>query len=184
MNTKPGVFLECEERTKRNLEALKRSLRTKLGDSFDTLIGDQACVYVTGSMGRLEMGVKSDLDAYTVRFDGSGEDSSSLEEAVRHANKEVGLPPLDSNGKYVKTVSASSLLDLLGSPRDDSEGVLTKRMLLVLESRVLLGQSAYDKLVGQVIDAYWQNDDLHPKGYQPFVLVNDIIRYWRIPNCQ
>jgi len=180
VNTPPDIFLECRERTQQVLDALKSNIQDQLGDELNTWVGDHTCVYVTGSMGRLEMGTKSDLDAYTVKPDGASEDSSSLEAAVKLATAELELPPLDGAGKYLKAVSASELLDLLGSPRDDSEGVLTKRMLLVLESRVLLGSSAYDRLVGQVIDAYWQNAELHPDDYQPFVLVNDIIRYWRI----
>lgn len=180
MNTQPDIFLECRERTQRVLAALKSKVQNHLGDDFNTLVGDHTCVYVTGSMGRLEMGTNSDLDAYTVGPEREGENTSSLERAVELANAEVGLPSLDGGGKYLKAVRASHLLDLLGSPEDDSEGVLTKRMLLVLESRVLLGPSAYDHLVGQVIDAYWQNAELHPNDYQPFVLVNDIIRYWRI----
>lgn len=58
--------------------------------------------------------------------------------------------------------------------------MLTKRMLLLLESRVLLGESAYESFVSRVIDAYWRNSELHPNDYLPFVLVNDIVRYWRV----
>ncbi|MFO7562963.1 MAG: hypothetical protein R6X02_10005 [Enhygromyxa sp.] len=76
--------------------------------------------------------------------------------------------------------SASELLDLLGSPKDDSEGLLTKRILLLLESRVLLGEAAHWSLIDRVIDAYWINEHLHENDYLPFMLVNDIVRYWRI----
>lgn len=33
---------------------------------------------------------------------------------------------------------------------------------------------------GSDLDAYWQNEERHPHDYLPFVLVNDIVRYWRI----
>lgn len=77
-------------------------------------------------------------------------------------------------------VEAASFLDLLGEPQDDYDGLLTKRMLLLLESRVLVGEPAHSSLIGRVVDAYWQNEDLHPNDYLPIVLVNDIVRYWRI----
>ena len=53
-------------------------------------------------------------------------------------------------------------------------------MLLVLESRPVLGQPAYEKTLTKVIAAYWRNEIEHPNDYQPIVLINDIIRYWRI----
>lgn len=75
-----------------------------------------------------------------------------------------------------------SLVDRLGAPEDDTreDGIFTKRMLLLLESRVLVGESAYEAVVDRVIDAYWMNAELHPDRYQPLVLVNDIVRWWRI----
>lgn len=87
---------------------------------------------------------------------------------------------MDNDGRYLEMVSATQILDLLGSPSDDSEGVLTKRVLLLLESRVLLGEAAHQTLVDRVIEAYWTNERLHPRDYLPYMLVNDIVRYWRI----
>lgn len=146
-------------------------------------LGDHTCIYATGSCGRGEMGEGSDLDAYIVRVDGGAapaEASAGLEAAVEAANAAAGLPPLDGDGKYLKTVSADEVLDLLGEPGDDARGVLTKRMLLLLESRVLAGEAAYGAFIDRVIEAYWQNEERHPHDYLPFVLVNDIVRYWRI----
>jgi hypothetical protein len=68
----------------------------------------------------------------------------------------------------------------MGMPEDDYNNFLTVRMLLLLESRVLLGKEAYDLLVDGVLNAYWKDAEGHDDDYQPFVLVNDIVRYWRI----
>lgn len=87
---------------------------------------------------------------------------------------------MDNEGRYLGMVSATQVLDLLGSPMDDSEGVLTKRILMLLESRVLVGDIAHEALVDRVLDAYWTNEQLHPNDYLPYMLVNDIVRYWRI----
>ncbi|MEX1364202.1 MAG: hypothetical protein AB1Z98_13835 [Nannocystaceae bacterium] len=163
------------------MERIEQGLRHELGARHDELVGSHTCVYATGSCGREEMGVGSDLDAYIVRVDGGGlTNADSLEAAVRAANEAAGLPVLDGHGKYLKMVDARDAIELMGTPEDDQRGMLTKRMLLLLESRVLLGQPAHEQLVRQVIDAYWQNENLHRDDYLPFVLVNDIIRYWRI----
>jgi hypothetical protein len=39
---------------------------------------------------------------------------------------------------------------------------------------------AIDRLVDSVLDAYWKDAEGHNEDYQPFVLLNDIVRYWRI----
>jgi hypothetical protein len=71
-------------------------------------------------------------------------------------------------------------VDLLGSPEDDTENTFTARLLLLLESRPLLGEVAYHRIINRVITAYWTNASAHPRDYQPILLLNDIVRYWRI----
>ncbi|EDM77339.1 hypothetical protein PPSIR1_26518 [Plesiocystis pacifica SIR-1] len=175
------IFDTRRERTRRTLATLRGSLREQLGADYEALIGAHTCIYATGSCGREEMGAGSDLDAYIVRIDGQGvANSAALERAVQRANAAAELPPLDGEGKYLEMVEAKELLELLGNPADDYKGVLTKRMLLLLESRVLAGEAAHTAAIERVVGAYWQNADIIRESYLPFVLVNDIIRYWRI----
>lgn len=175
------IFDQRRTYTQSILERLGQSWELELGDHLNEFIGAHTCVYATGSCGRGEMAEGSDLDAYIVRVDGGQlSNKDVIETAIKAANEAAGLPPLDGDGKYLQMESAGPILDLLGTPEDDAAGMLTKRMLLLLESRVLLGRPAHDALVGRVIDAYWQNEHLHPDDYLPFVLVNDIVRYWRI----
>lgn len=175
-----GVFERRQRRTEGKVTALQQSLEEQLGERTGHLIGEHTCVYATGSCGRGEMGKGSDLDAYIAQVDDERRELEPLVTAVRTANDAAGLPTLDGNGKYLQPVRATELLDLIGDPQDDGRGVLTKRMLLLLESRVLLGQPAHDTIVDKILDAYWLNEDLHSSDYLPFVLVNDIVRYWRI----
>lgn len=175
------VFGERRRYTNRVVEKLKQTLNRELGARHGELIGDHTCVYATGSCGRGEMGHGSDLDAYIVQL-GQPDPARSkvIETAVKKAVEAAQLPPMDAGGRHLVAVDARQILDLLGAPEDDKEGVLTKRILLLLESNVLLGGRAHDQLVGDVIEAYWRNHDRHPKDYLPIVLVNDIVRYWRI----
>jgi hypothetical protein len=53
-------------------------------------------------------------------------------------------------------------------------------MLFLLESRPVVGEVAYERVRDMIIDAYWRNSEAHPHDYQPIVLINDIVRYWRI----
>lgn len=132
------------------------------------------------------MGAASDLDPYVVRVHDRGsvfsdEDAATtIASALRKAVCDAGLPELDANGEYASLVTAQSLFESLGSPLDDETGALTRRMLLLLESRPVVNEAAYQDLILQTIRAYWKNEEQHLADYLPIVLVNDIVRYWRI----
>lgn len=174
------------ERTADLLERVKVAFLDELGEDRDELLGTQTSVYVTGSCGRGDMGAASDLDPYVVQLDppassdGTQDAANAIDAGLQRAVKRVGLPELDADGTYARLVTAESLFKNLGSPDDDLSGALTKRMLLLLESRPLVNDQAYDNLLAKTVDAYWKNDDQHPDDYLPIVLVNDIVRYWRI----
>ncbi len=176
-------FQDRKRFTDEKFGSIQSHLEETLRACQDEFIGDHTFVYATGSCGRGDMGTFSDLDPYVVRI---GEDNSEhdrvIHEALVAANAAAGLPTLDADGKHARAIQAHHLIDRLGAPEDDSreDGVFTKRMLLLLESRVLLGEAAYDKVLEKIISAYWQNANIHTTDYQPFVLVNDIVRWWRI----
>ncbi len=182
MATTHEIFGVRKEHTQRVFETLVESLRSTIGERFEEVIGDHTFVYATGSCGRGEMGPGSDLDGYVVHIGAKPSDAQLIQHALEVANATAKLPPLDGGGRHIAMIEASKLIDRLGAPEDDTreEGVFTKRMLLLLESRVVLGPQSYEKVLHAVLDAYWQNADLHPTRYQPFVLVNDIVRWWRI----
>jgi hypothetical protein len=179
-----NIFEQRRTYTQGIVSGLQNHLKQSLDDQYDAVIGDHTCVYATGSCGRGEMSETSDLDAYSIRVYGAPPpESEAIVKALKAANSALNLPPLDGDGKYVRVVDGEPILGRLGAPNDDDEGekgVFTKRILLMLESRVLLGENAYRRLLDDVLGAYWQNENLHPNDYLPLVLVNDIVRYWRI----
>ncbi len=176
------IFRLRREYTQTVFDTVVSNVRQTLGDRFDEVIGRHTFVYATGSCGRGEMGPHSDLDVYVVRSGQETSGQSLVQQAIEAANIAAGLPALDGGGRHIETTEAHELIDRLGAPEDDTreEGAFTKRMLLLLESRVIAGQPSYEHVLEEVVDAYWQNADLHPRKYQPFVLVNDIVRWWRI----
>ena len=52
-------------------------------------------------------------------------------------------------------------------------------MLFLLESKPLMGDTAYERLFEIVSEAYRNTAAQHADDFLPFFLVNDIIRYWR-----
>lgn len=167
---------------KARLDDLARHLKTELGTDEQRVLGRDTCIYTVGSGGRGEMSEHSDADLFVVRVNRElvEEDDTLVREAITRAFRQLALPKPSQDGGFLKMHASRSVCERMGTPEDDASNALTVRMLLLLESQVLLGSDAYDVLVDGVLEAYWKDAEGHDDDYQPFVLVNDIVRYWRI----
>jgi len=165
-------------------EARLARLRARLIAGED-LAGSSACVYMTGSFGRGEAGGFSDLDLFVIapgtslRGESAPASDSTLKERLIDATRAEGFPPFTDGGKYLEPHSIDALVGALGSRTDDADNTFTARLLLLLESRVLVGDIAYRNAIAKVIDAYWRDFDRHRDDFLPAFLINDILRLWR-----
>lgn len=171
-----------KERTKVLQEKLKNA---------SELLGEKACVYATGSFGRLEASSKSDLDLFIVgKVEESGDGTVKKRQLSRldeicvkadliEATRELEFPDFDGDGKYLAHYSVDELTKTLGKPEDDANNTLTGRLLLFLESQLLIGESAYQVIIEDVIAAYWRDFGNHKTDFMPAYLANDILRLWR-----
>jgi len=167
-------------------------LRDKLSDA-EALIAGKACVYATGSFGRLEAGPFSDLDLFIVsetekkEKNGTnilvhrlnGIDEIRLKYYLVQAVDDCGIAPFDGSGKYLEVHGIGDFASKLGEREDDYHNTLTGRLLLLLESRQLLGRQTYDSLLDNVIAAYFRDFEANEAEFIPAFLVNDILRMWR-----
>lgn len=176
-----GILGQRRAFTERQLGAFAEAFRAELGERGSRL-AERTCVYAVGSGGRREMSASSDLDLFLVQAGAdvpSRTDEVLLQSAVIRAQERVGLPPPSNDASFLKLHTAATLRERLGEPADDVENTFTVRMLLLLESRPLFGEGVYEQIVDEALDAYWVNAAWHPDDYLPFLLVNDVIRYWR-----
>ena len=67
----------------------------------------------------------------------------------------------------------------LGKPEDDASNTFTARLLLLLESIPLLGETAYQDITQKVISEYWKDYQDHRGDFIPAFLTNDTLRMWR-----
>jgi predicted nucleotidyltransferase len=167
-------------------------------DRAPNLCEGKACVYATGSYGRLEATEGSDLDLFIVGLPSFEEQDkrvrsnqplpkrylNRLDEIVVKAElidatKTLDLPDFDGDGEYLQHYTGAKLIQNLGAPEDDVENTLTARLLLLLESRPLLGHDVYDDIVDEVVAAYWRDYEDHSEEFVPTFLVNDALRLWR-----
>ncbi|QPC41659.1 nucleotidyltransferase domain-containing protein [Kaustia mangrovi] len=162
-------------------------LRGKLAEAERILEG-KACVYATGSFGRCEANDFSDLDLFIVgktRVDENGRGGESLlsrldEICVKadliQAIRELKIPDFDGDGRYLIHYSVDNLIKTLGRPQDDALNTFTARLLLLLESRPLLGSVLYEGVIDSVVAAYWGDYEDHKDDFKPAYLSNDILR--------
>ncbi len=158
------------------------------------ICGEKACVYATGSYGRHEASLDSDLDLFIVgmpvfskdvaNIDGDRRELNRLNEIclkaeLIKATKTLKLPEFDGDGEYLKHYTGKELVSLLGKPDDDMRNTFTARLLLLLESKPLLGDGVYKSVIQGVVDAYWRDYEGHENEFVPTYFVNDVLRLWR-----
>lgn len=175
------AFEERAAYTGDTLGKLKDAVAGALEPDTERVLRD-TCIYVVGSGGRGEMSPQSDVDLFVARVKGdpSPVDAFQVRQAIARAVFALGLPDPSQGGEFLKMHTAESLCGRMGTPDDDASNTFTARMLLLLESAPLLGDDAYAKLIDTVLVEYWKDAEGHEGDYQPYVLVNDIVRYWRI----
>lgn len=164
------------------LEALRSELTVAR-----EIIGEDGTVFATGSFGRLEAGPDSDLDVFVVsrNKDGGEEAVLSLIRQIRLkselivAAQKVRMAEFDSGGKFLETHFFDELVSEVGSPADDYKNTFTGRMLLILESRPLLGDEVYGDLKKQAINSYFADFVGNETEFVPYFLINDLLRMWR-----
>lgn len=176
------------ERARTDSERRFETLRTHLGPA-EALIAGRACVYATGSFGRLEAGPLSDLDLFIVvdTLDGDrgkarlldGIDEIKLKCHLIDAVNRGGIAKFDANGRYLESHGIEDFVLALGSRTDDFQNTFTGRLLLLLESRPLLGCDIYDRLLNDVVSAYFRDYPGNESSFVPSFLINDILRLWR-----
>jgi hypothetical protein len=179
-NTQFSDVLDSDAPNRRRVANTKtRRLAALQQIAADKLFTDPALtVFVAGSMGRSEMGVRSDLDLFLVSLKNCDElQQRALIASLDSLNGSLGYAPF-SNRRYVKVYELGDLLRNTGSPQDDTENCFTARMLLLLESRVLANQETYLQVLDQVLSQYFR-DERGKASYRPLFLINDVLRYWR-----
>jgi predicted nucleotidyltransferase len=166
--------------TARRIDQLRAELQRA-----GTIAGDDACVYMTGSFGRGEASQHSDLDLFIAGRDKDGRpvlrrlDEIIIKADLIEATRKLGIQDFSGDGEYLQHYSVHQLVGTLGKPEDDVSNTFTARLLLLLESKSLLGIAAYKYVIEEVIAAYWRDYEDHKNEFVPAFLANDILRLWR-----
>lgn len=154
----------------------------------EEIIANKACVYATGSFGRLEANIHSDLDLFIVgktkNNDNNKSELSHLDEILLKAElikaiRIQNIPDFDGDGKYLHHYTVNNFTDNIGRNDDDYSNTMTARLLLFLESKPLIGKDIYHQIINDVVSAYWRDYAFNQENFIPAYLTNDILRLWR-----
>ncbi len=176
-----GELLERRRKqTAERIESLRRELK-----EAENLCSEVACVYMTGSFSRGEASRHSDLDLFIVGKGESGVRSlgalneTLIKSDLIRATRKLGIPDFSGEGAYLTHYTVEDLVGTLGKPEDDVSNTFTARLLLLLESRPLLGAAVYQEVIPAVVQAYCKDYKDHLSDFVPGFLANDILRMWR-----
>ncbi len=175
------IFAEREQYSRMRLA----ELRSRLESSPDVQAIPKLTIFCAGSYGRHEASPHSDIDLFFL-YDGNRMDiDGPRTKELRLFGALIGIadymkfPAFSNDSQYLQAMSTSNLLDDLGSPDDDANNHFTLRMLMILESKSLFGETVYAESLRQILDSYYRDYPDHQASFQPWFLLNDIGRFWK-----
>ena len=143
------------------------------------------CIYVTGSYGRLEASLHSDLDLFFINKGSEDRNrvpattKTLLDAHLIRAAKALHLPDFSADGKYLSIHYLDDMKTTLGSSDDDFENRFTARLLLLLESQPLYNDDVYQVVLEEIVDSYFRDYQDNRSDFRPLFLINDILRFCR-----
>lgn len=161
-----------------NLSAARARTREAVADRRATLAGldidPDASVVLFGSWGRGELTRRSD-DDWAVLVEGAERDGVRPDPPTLAAALGGERTP-GRSGVFGGTIFSEDLVSRIGLDAD-SNANLTRRMLLMLESQPVAGDTVHRRCWELVLDGYLEDAD---RPYRPpRFFLNDLIRYWR-----
>jgi hypothetical protein len=127
-----------------------------LAEKLKDIVSEDGAIVALGSLGRFESTANSDID-WTYLVDGQAD--IKHQEIAREAErriKEIGTEP-GPEGVFGAIAFSHDIVQYIGG-RDDTNANLTRRILLLLESKPVGREDAHRRVVRAVLDRYLTDD--------------------------
>lgn len=165
-------------------------VREEAARALSSIIDDEPlAIYVTGSFGRLEARFPkgSDLDLFFLYGPGDRSPHKKLSQLVWfelaagmiQIARDLAFEDFSRDGAFLHVHNVWHVGRELGSQHEDAENGFTARLLLLLESRYVLNEQLYERLVRETIGFYYDDFQKNGESFRPTFLINDILRFWR-----
>lgn len=165
----------ARERTAEQIERVRDELL-----KFET---QETSVVVTGSVGRGESTRGSDFD-WMLLIDGPSDPGHvELARGVEDALQKLGIKKPGPTEIFGSLVSSHDLVHYIAGTKDTNEN-LTRRVLLLLESKSITNEFVRERVIRNILARYVIHDRPLPsasglRNRTPHFLLNDVVRYWR-----
>jgi Putative nucleotidyltransferase DUF294 len=160
-------------RTEELLDRLRNGLR-----EFD----DPNCsIVVTGSLGRGEASEASDADWMMIVDGQSNPDHAPIAHRIAQRIADLGFKKPGRTATFGDLVSSHELIHYIAGTHD-SNANLTRRILLLCESRALTQPLVRERVIRNILARYVVHDPSIRTTRPPTMslfLLNDVVRYWR-----
>jgi len=166
---------------KRRHDALRKILLMRERfDDCSALENQNIQIFCAGSLGRKDIGSKSDLDLFFITSDNEFGKINEIKifSKVIEINKELKYPEFSNDGQFLKIHDIGEMTSSLGNSDDDHQNYFTTRMLLLLESTHLFNETLYKSHIKKILSHYFRDREGH-SAFEPVFVMNDILRYWR-----
>ena len=130
-----------------------------------------------GSLARLEASEQSDLDLIIVTQDDRTVDEMEIAAWRDRLCDRLNIEKPNPAGVFIRSAPYRRLVGIAGAS-EEHYGDVAKRVLTVLESAWLYGETDYEQLLNEVLDCYAQDVKAGPHKVFLFLL-NDVIRFFR-----
>jgi predicted nucleotidyltransferase len=169
-----------KEKSEEKLAQLGEVITDEKSNPQSVLNSLEISLFGAGSIGRKEIGAKSDLDIFIIADKSIGSlDKYKLFAKIIEINNRLSFPDFSNDGQFLKIHELESMIKALGSPNDDSENFFTARMLLILEGIPLCNGNYFEKHLNAIVSNYFRDASDHNSDFRPLFLLNDLLRYWR-----
>ena len=173
--------LHCSWPHLRDAKLRAETKRRELRDVLTGLDSEDTSIVVSGSLARDEFTDGSDID-WTLLIDGLADPKHhDLSRKIRILVDACGLKKPGVEGTFGAMVFSHDLIHQIGG-EDDTNQNTTRRLLLLLESKVVGREDAYERVIKHVLSRYLLEDRglwRSSKYRVPRFLQNDVARYWR-----
>ena len=165
-------------RASQNAEATLATFTAAVKD----VTASDASIVVFGSLARFELTPGSDID-WTLLLDGPSDPRHHhVSRRIASAVKDLTPKNVGQEGTFGSLVSSHDLVNYIGGEGDTNSNT-TRRNLLLLESRSIGNDEAYNRVKRNLLQRYLSEDSglwrEEVKNKLPHFLLNDISRYWR-----
>lgn len=145
------------DQKRENSASKLRELRASLLNLPELEPFTELTVFATGSYARGEASTHSDIDLFFLNRSAINSipdvniNTIRLFAKIVEISHSLGFPKFSNDGVYLKIIEAPQILFHLGNAEDDYKNHFTARLLMILESKPVYGDAAYDAILREVI---------------------------------